>query len=162
MTRLPTPGQDDGTWGDLLNTFLQQAHTDQGTLKPDSVGSDQIQPNAITATQLAPDSVNATTIADGTITEAQLDTNVQTKLNNASGVTSVNTRTGAVTLAKSDVGLANVDNTSDAAKPISAATQAALDAKANATSVGAKVLLIDNTASLPPGTPAGVVVVVKS
>lgn len=45
-------------------------------------------------------------------------------------VSSVNTRTGDVILAKSDVGLANVDNTSDAAKPISTAQQAALDAKA--------------------------------
>lgn len=35
-----------------------------------------------------------------------------------------------VTLVKGDVGLANVDNTSDANKPISSATQTALDAKA--------------------------------
>jgi hypothetical protein len=45
-------------------------------------------------------------------------------------VTSLNGRTGAVTLTKSDVGLANADNTSDAAKPISTAAQAALDLKA--------------------------------
>ena len=45
-------------------------------------------------------------------------------------VTSVAGRTGAVTLAKADVGLSNVDNTSDANKPISTATQSALDAKA--------------------------------
>lgn len=44
-------------------------------------------------------------------------------------VTSVAGKTGAVTLAKADVGLGNVDNTSDATKPISAATQAALDGK---------------------------------
>lgn len=35
-----------------------------------------------------------------------------------------------ITLAKGDVGLGNVDNTSDASKPISSATQTALDAKA--------------------------------
>lgn len=34
-------------------------------------------------------------------------------------------------LAKADVGLANVDNTSDASKPVSTATQTALDLKAN-------------------------------
>lgn len=45
-------------------------------------------------------------------------------------VVSVNGRDGAVTLAKSDVGLSNVDNTSDLNKPISTATQSALDAKA--------------------------------
>lgn len=43
-------------------------------------------------------------------------------------VTSVAGKTGAVTLAKSDVGLENVDNTSDLNKPISIATQSALDA----------------------------------
>ena len=47
------------------------------------------------------------------------------------GVTSVNNRTGDVTLTKSDVGLANVNNTSDASKPISTATQSALDGKSN-------------------------------
>ena len=66
------------------------------------------------------------------------------------------------TLDKTAVGLANVDNTSDLNKPISTATQAALDAKADTSTIGAKVLLIDNAAALPPGTPAGVVVVVKS
>ena len=47
----------------------------------------------------------------------------------AAPVQSVAGRTGAVTLAKADVGLGNVDNTSDANKPISTATQAALDGK---------------------------------
>lgn len=46
-------------------------------------------------------------------------------------VTSVAGRTGAITLSKSDVGLSNVDNTSDVNKPISNATQAALDDKAD-------------------------------
>lgn len=44
-------------------------------------------------------------------------------------VLSVAGRTGAVVLTKSDVGLSNVDNTSDLAKPISTATQSALNAK---------------------------------
>ena len=66
------------------------------------------------------------------------------------------------TLDKTAVGLANVDNTSDLNKPISTATQTALNTKADAANVGAKVLLIDNAAALPAGTPAGVVVVVKS
>lgn len=49
----------------------------------------------------------------------------------ASGaVQSVAGKTGTVTLAKADVGLSNVDNTSDANKPISTATQTALNAKA--------------------------------
>ncbi|MDF0540739.1 hypothetical protein PX699_00150 [Sphingobium sp. H39-3-25] len=47
-----------------------------------------------------------------------------------SGVSTVAGRSGAVLLTKSDVGLANVDNTSDLAKPISTATQTALNGKA--------------------------------
>lgn len=46
-------------------------------------------------------------------------------------VTSVNGYNGAVTLNKSDLNLANVDNTSDANKPISTAVQNALNAKAS-------------------------------
>lgn len=48
-------------------------------------------------------------------------------------VLSVNAQIGEVVLDKSDVGLSNVDNTSDAAKPISTATQTALDTKASST-----------------------------
>jgi hypothetical protein len=48
----------------------------------------------------------------------------------ATPVQSVAGRTGTVTLAKADVGLSNVDNTSDLSKPISTAAQTALDGKA--------------------------------
>jgi hypothetical protein len=44
---------------------------------------------------------------------------------------SVNGQTGVVTITKSDVGLSNVDNTSDANKPVSTAQQIALNSKAN-------------------------------
>ena len=48
------------------------------------------------------------------------------------GVTSVNGKQGDVVLDKSDIGLGAVNNTSDAEKPISTATQAALDGKLSA------------------------------
>jgi hypothetical protein len=51
-------------------------------------------------------------------------------------VQSVAGRTGAVTLSKADVGLSAVDNTSDALKPVSTATQTALDTKAPISHVG--------------------------
>ena len=54
----------------------------------------------------------------------------------AAPVTSVASKTGAVTLVKGDVGLANVDNTSDANKPVSTAQQTALDGKVNVTNGG--------------------------
>lgn len=50
-------------------------------------------------------------------------------------VSSVNGKTGAVELAADDVGLGNVDNTSDANKPISTATQTALNGKLDKTAV---------------------------
>ena len=34
MARLPQPGKDSGTWGDILNDFLTQAHNVDGSLKP--------------------------------------------------------------------------------------------------------------------------------
>ena len=37
--RLPTPGQDHNTWGDLLNTFLRVSHHEDGTLKPSAFSS---------------------------------------------------------------------------------------------------------------------------
>ncbi len=50
-------------------------------------------------------------------------------------VDSVNGKTGSVVLTKTDIGLTNVDNTSDLNKPVSNATQTALDLKANANDV---------------------------
>ena len=55
-------------------------------------------------------------------------------------VTSVAGKTGAVTLSKSDVGLSNVDNTADAAKPVSTAQATAIaDAKAAGTSAQSSI-----------------------
>jgi hypothetical protein len=54
----------------------------------------------------------------------------------AAPVTSVASKTGAVTLVKGDVGLGNVDNTSDASKPVSTAQQTALDGKVNVSNGG--------------------------
>ena len=51
------------------------------------------------------------------------------KVDNTDAVSSVAGRTGNVVLNKNDVGLNNVDNTSDTNKPISTATQTALNSK---------------------------------
>lgn len=53
------------------------------------------------------------------------------RASSAAPVQSVAGKTGVVTLVKGDVGLGNVDNTSDAAKPVSTATQTALNLKAD-------------------------------
>jgi len=51
------------------------------------------------------------------------------KVASGTAVTSVNTYTGAVVLVKGDIGLGNVDNTTDLNKPVSTAQQTALDLK---------------------------------
>lgn len=130
MARLPVTGSDDGTWGDILNSYLQVSLNSDGSLK------------------------------DGIISLGKLATS--NSASSGQALTYDGTSLTWKTLAKADVGLGNVDNTSDANKPISTATQSALNLKANASDVGAKVLLIDNAGALPPGTPAGVVVVVKT
>lgn len=61
MARLPQPGSDNGTWGDILNDYLSQVHKPDGSLKDDVVTAD--------------------TIRNGTIGEAQLSGVVQAKLN---------------------------------------------------------------------------------
>ena len=59
------------------------------------------------------------------------DTNNWVDSGQNGAVTSVNSLTGDVVLDKSHVGLGNVDNTSDVAKPVSTAQQTALNGKAN-------------------------------
>lgn len=61
---------------------------------------------------------------------------VPEKSDNSDDVVSVNGQTGVVTITKSDVGLSNVDNTSDLDKPISTATQNAINVAAQWTKTG--------------------------
>jgi hypothetical protein len=63
-------------------------------------------------------------------------------------VQTVNGYTGSITLAKADVGLGDAENTSDANKPISAATQTALNLKANTADVSTALALKANLAAL--------------
>ena len=58
------------------------------------------------------------------------------KIDSTDEVSSVAGRVGNVVLTKSDVGLDNVDNTTDANKPISTATQTALNGRAPLTGAG--------------------------
>ncbi len=86
-------------------------------------------------------SVTSAMIADGAIVDADVNASAAIAQSKISGLTSdlaakaplaSPTFTGTVAgITKSMVGLGNVDNTTDAAKPISTATQTALDLKAN-------------------------------
>jgi hypothetical protein len=126
MSRLPQPGLDSGTWGAILNDYLSVVHSSNGTLKGGVVAEAHLD-------MALQSKVNASagTPADGSITEAKLSLQVQTKLNATAHVTSVNSQTGAVVINKASLSLNNVDNTSDADKPVSTASQTALNGKAN-------------------------------
>ena len=100
MSRLPTPGQDSGTWGGILNDYLAQAHNTDGTLKAAAVtaaGAYNKPAQGIPATDLA-----------GSIPSTAFDSATQTTLAKAnSAVQTVNSKTptaGDVTLSATDVG----------------------------------------------------------
>src|SRR5687768_10069697 len=72
MARLPRPGEDAGTWGNILNEFLDVSHDTDGTIKPDAVDSSAIQDNSISGTKLQDDSItdaklNASSGTDGQV-----------------------------------------------------------------------------------------------
>jgi hypothetical protein len=85
MARLPIPGNDNGTWGNVLNDFLNTVHQTDGTLKD----------NVVSAAALAPDAVDATNIQDATISEDKLDSALASKVNNVGTVPN-----GSITPAK--------------------------------------------------------------
>jgi hypothetical protein len=66
-------------------------------------------------------------------------------------VQSVSGKVGAVTLVRADVGLSNVDNTSDANKPISSATQTALNGKQDTLVSGTNIKTINGDSLLGSG-----------
>ena len=78
MARLPQPGADNGTWGDILNEYLSQTLKTDGTLKNNVITTAHIQNGSITETQLDTalqnklNIVGSGGIADGTITTLKL------------------------------------------------------------------------------------------
>jgi hypothetical protein len=54
MARLPAPGADNGTWGQILNDFLLQAHAADGGLKTSAISS-ALTPGSVTRTALDED-----------------------------------------------------------------------------------------------------------
>lgn len=154
MARLPKVGGDKGSWGDILNSFLNVSHNSDGTLKDTGV--------------LA----NKYTLPDNGIPEADLSGGVQAKLNAAANkdITDIanlspanndllQRKSGAwtnrtPTQVKSDLGLNNVDNTSDADKPVSSATQTALNAKVDDSQIDTDATLAANSDAKVPSQKA--------
>ena len=177
MTRLPQPGSDDGTWGNILNDFLSVEHNTDGTLKPTGTlaakaddsdvvhlsgnetvnGTKSFAASPTVPTPTAPSHAATKAYVDSASGASAPDADATTKgliqlAGDLGGTASAPTVPGLAgkeaaiatglatqyfrgdkswqTLDKTAVGLANVDNTSDANKPISTATQTALNAKA--------------------------------
>lgn len=205
MARLPQPGSDDGTWGNILNDFLGVEHNTDGTLKPsgtlatkaddadvvhvsgsETIGgakSFTISPTVPTptnptdaATKAYVDSASGATVSDASTTTKGI-VQLAGDLGGTAAAPTVPVLAGGTTaqyfrgdkswqtLNKAAVGLANVDNTSDANKPVSTATQTALDAKAPATRLisagtgltGGGDLSADRTLAANFGTTAGTI-----
>lgn len=137
MARLPQPGGDYGTWGDLLNEFLQVTHNTNGTLKDGSATSNTIA-GSIPQSKIT----NLTTDLADRPTQAQADVRYIRTVNNVApdgagnvtvggsggAVDSVNGQTGTVTLNASDIGAADSSHTHTITD--TTGLQAALDGKA--------------------------------
>ena len=78
--RLPTPGQDDGTWGDILNAYLEVSLASDGTLNPGVVGHSNLD----SSTQTTIDSVASKyTLPGSGIPSSDMTNAVQTSLGKA-------------------------------------------------------------------------------
>jgi hypothetical protein len=80
--RLPIPGSDDGTWGDVLNGFLDVAHNADGTLTSSAVSSALPSPiptanlgsgNATSTTYLRGDGTWATVSSSGAVSSVTVN-----------------------------------------------------------------------------------------
>ena len=91
------------------------------------------------------------------VTSSDMNTALLTKVDVSGAVTGVkgsaesSYRTGNIAISKANIGLANVDNTSDLAKPVSTATQTALDSKLNSSLKGANngIAELDENGKVP-------------
>jgi hypothetical protein len=125
--------------GDVTGTVSSLSNHDTADLAENASNKYFTDARALTATAAAYDAAgSAATVAGNLTTHTSATeahgatgavvgtTNTQTLTNKTLTSPVINTPTG---ITKSDVGLGNVDNTSDANKPVSTATQTALDAK---------------------------------
>ncbi|MEX0748739.1 MAG: hypothetical protein WD467_03520 [Candidatus Saccharimonadales bacterium] len=78
MPRLPIPGSDEGTWGDLLNEFLEVEHSADGTLKlTDTIASKYVKPTSgIPKSDLAAPVQSSLDAADAAAAQSALDDHV--------------------------------------------------------------------------------------
>ena len=119
MPRLPQPGSDKGTWGEILNDFLDVEFNSNGTLRKaiDITQANQTAGYALTTAQSAQSTADDKLALEDIDTDITLSTNSDVKIAsqratksyvdnvvlNGSPVISVNNKTGAVVLSTADV-----------------------------------------------------------
>lgn len=164
MPRLPQPGSDEGTWGEILNDYLTVAHATDGTLRPGIVTPSALAAGSVTSSKLAASapasgqvlsyggtSLEWVTPSSGVTDHAQLSgvgTNTHDQIDSALADSAVHiaATNNPHNVTKAQVGLDSVDNTSDADKPLSTAMQTALDGKADASHTHTATQITDATA----------------
>lgn len=114
-SQLPVSGSYKGSWNASTNTPTITSGV--------GVNGDFYIVSVAGSTMI--DGINTWAVGD----QIRFNGTVWQRIPNSSAVSSVNGYVGVVVLAKGDIGLGNVDNTSDADKPISTATAAALAGK---------------------------------
>jgi len=80
MARLPQPGSDDGTWGDILNDFLSIEHNADGTLKDNSVTTAKIADGNVTPAKLSFSAATASDLTTETVARQNAATTAQVAL----------------------------------------------------------------------------------
>jgi hypothetical protein len=195
MSRLPTPGSDQDTWGNVLNDFLSQSLNGDGSLKSSAVsasgaatdstvvhntgaetiaGTKTFQASPVVPTPTLGSHATTKTYVDSTVSAGAPDATTTTKglvqlTGDLAGTATAPTVPGLAdkeptitagttgqyyrgdktfqTLDKTAVGLANVDNTSDANKPVSTATTTALNLKVDKSTATTKGDILAATAA---------------
>jgi hypothetical protein len=124
--QLPSTGASvyQGTWN---------AATNSPTIPAASAGNNGWYYNVSVAGTTNINGISSWAVGDQIISNGT----VWQKIPSVQAVNSVNGYTGVVVLTKSDVGLGNVDNTSDANKPVSSATTTQLNLKEDKANKGA-------------------------
>ena len=112
-----------------------------------------IDSNGVVSTKLLSDIGSGITVdselsdsSENPVQNKVISSALNSKVNNTTTVNG-HALSSNVTVTKSDIGLGNVNNTSDANKPISNATQAALNRKQNTLSAGTNIDITNNTIS---------------
>jgi len=100
MSRLPTPGGDDGNWGSILNDFLLSAHNSDGTLK--DIPQDRVA-------NLTSDLASKSNTTDVVTIENNVST-IQTTLSNDVALTHGGGREAISSVASSSAMTLNLDN----------------------------------------------------